>query len=231
MSQVTKYIEIKGRKIPVIVRNYKNTAKISIFFRADTLNISKPKYYSLKKVIEKFENEIITNYDKRKSSNEEIMYKGKKYRLQINLNKEIKRIIIKKDDEKEEIKIETPILEKEIIKKSIKKLYKEETKKILEERLEYWKNIMKLEYINVKVNDTVSKYGSCMPKTKKLFFTLRLAMMPQRIYDMIIVHELAHLKYPNHSKEYYAYIEKYMPDYKERDKWLKLNSHLFELVL
>lgn len=44
---------------------------------------------------------------------------------------------------------------------------------------------------------------------------------PDEAIDYVIVHELAHIKHKNHSKAFYALIEKYLPDYKEREKLLK----------
>ena len=44
---------------------------------------------------------------------------------------------------------------------------------------------------------------------------------PEEILDYVIVHELCHRKEMNHSKEFWAEVEKILPDYKERRKWLK----------
>ena len=42
--------------------------------------------------------------------------------------------------------------------------------------------------------------------------------------EYVVVHELAHIKYHNHKKEFYSLIEKFLPDYKEREKILKGNA-------
>ena len=42
--------------------------------------------------------------------------------------------------------------------------------------------------------------------------------------DAIIVHELAHIVYANHGKEFYNLVQKYIPNYFEIDKWLKKNN-------
>ena len=39
--------------------------------------------------------------------------------------------------------------------------------------------------------------------------------------DYVVVHELAHRKYMNHSKEFWAEVKKYCPEYKERKNVLK----------
>ena len=76
-----------------------------------------------------------------------------------------------------------------------------------------------------KVGDATSKFGSCIPSKKIMHFSNRLIMLPERMVDAIIVHELSHIIYPNHSKEFYNLIKKYINDYDEIDKWLKINSY------
>ena len=44
---------------------------------------------------------------------------------------------------------------------------------------------------------------------------------PETIVDYVVVHELCHLKEMNHSPRFWAEVEKILPDYKERRKWLK----------
>lgn len=46
-------------------------------------------------------------------------------------------------------------------------------------------------------------------------------LYPEAARDYVVVHELSHLVYMNHSKDFYRLIERYMPDYKERRKLLK----------
>ena len=44
---------------------------------------------------------------------------------------------------------------------------------------------------------------------------------PPEAIDYVVVHELAHIRYHNHSPAFYALIERYMPDWRERMKLLK----------
>ena len=53
-----------------------------------------------------------------------------------------------------------------------------------------------------------------------LNFNCRLLFVPDRIVDYVVIHELAHRRFMNHSKAFWKEVEKYMPDYKERKKLL-----------
>ena len=66
-----------------------------------------------------------------------------------------------------------------------------------------------------------TRYGVCNTKQNKITFQLRLALYPLECIDYVILHELTHLKVPNHSSKFYDEIKKIMPDYKNRIKRLK----------
>ena len=227
-----KYLQIKDKQIPFIIRNYKYSTHVKFYFRSNILNISKPKRLSLRKlenIINKNEDFIYNEYIKVISSNcncvkywvsgEKIFYKGKEFEIKIVLY-ELKRIKIFVDEINRIFKINIPYeineldenLRKEKIDKSIKKFLKEETYKLIEDRILYWSNFTNIKYNNFKVADAVSKYGSCIPKLKNLHFSSRLIMLPIEQVDSIIVHELCHIVYPNHSGDFYNLVKSYMPD-------------------
>ena len=72
----------------------------------------------------------------------------------------------------------------------------------------------------VKISAAVSRFGSCSPKNS-LNFSYRLMLYPEEAIDYVIVHELAHIRHHNHSKDFYKLIEAYLPDYKKRAALLK----------
>ena len=90
----------------------------------------------------------------------------------------------------------------------------------LPERTEYFAKIMGVEYSGVKITSAKTRYGSCSAENS-ICYSYLLMLKPLRAVDYVVVHELAHTVHHNHSRQFYAFIEKYMPDYKERIKELK----------
>ena len=62
---------------------------------------------------------------------------------------------------------------------------------------------------------TKSKWGSCNCKTKEICFSLYLLLLPKWCVEHVVVHELAHLIVPNHSREFYDIMDKHFPLWRE----------------
>lgn len=72
----------------------------------------------------------------------------------------------------------------------------------------------------VKLSDSYSRWGSCS-SVGNINLATRLLLAPDEIIDAVIIHELAHLVEANHSDRFWAQVARALPDYKERDAWLK----------
>ena len=72
----------------------------------------------------------------------------------------------------------------------------------------------------LKITTARKRYGSCSGKNS-LCFSCFLMRYPEEAIDLVVVHELCHIKVKNHSRDFYALLEQYLPDYKERKKLLK----------
>ena len=73
-------------------------------------------------------------------------------------------------------------------------------------------------YVTVKNQKT--RWGSCSAKGN-VNFNYQLAFLPDELLDYVVIHELAHRRHMNHSRAFWAEVEKYCPDYLERRKQLK----------
>ena len=100
------------------------------------------------------------------------------------------------------------------------KLLTTRAKRIIPQRVRYYANLMGVEYGRITIRMQKSRWGSCSGKGN-LNFNCLLMRTPDEIIDYVVVHELCHLKEMNHSPRFWAEVEKVIPDYKERRKWLK----------
>ncbi len=75
--------------------------------------------------------------------------------------------------------------------------------------------------VNIKYN--VSNWGSCSNKGN-INLSSRLLFAPDEVIDYVIIHELTHLIEMNHSAKFWKIVQSVMPDYKEKEKWLKVNG-------
>ena len=72
----------------------------------------------------------------------------------------------------------------------------------------------------IKVRSMKSRWGSCNTTRKIITYNLHLIEKPLSAIEYVVLHELSHLPYPHHQKEFWNFVEKYMPDWKLRKKIL-----------
>lgn len=106
------------------------------------------------------------------------------------------------------------------------KQIKKQARKIIPQRVEYWANKIGVTYGRIAIRLQSSRWGSCA-QNGNLNFNCLLVLMPGEILDSVVVHELCHRKHMNHSKEFYAEIDRVFPDYKRCNKWLKDNGGVY----
>ena len=92
--------------------------------------------------------------------------------------------------------------------------------RILPDRVLYYSHQMKLYPTSIKITAARKRFGSCSAKNG-LCFSLYLMQYPMDAIDYVVVHELAHIRYKNHQKEFYDLVATVLPDWKARRQLLK----------
>lgn len=118
----------------------------------------------------------------------------------------------------------------ELFRICFKNYLKNQTKKLLKERLTYWSNVLNEKYNNVSIKCQKTIWGSAVPASRNLNFNMKIAMLPVEVADYIIIHELCHFKQANHSSKFWEQVEKYDPNYIEHKKYLKSNIKYFDII-
>lgn len=99
--------------------------------------------------------------------------------------------------------------------------YKNKAKEIILPLVEKWSTLMMQSptYVGFRKNRT--RWGSCSSKNR-LSFNTKLTQMHPDFIEYVVVHELAHIKHKNHSKDFWCFVAEFLPDYKERQNLVKI---------
>ena len=92
-----------------------------------------------------------------------------------------------------------------------------QAKKLLPVLVDYWAKRIGVTPTGLKITSARKRYGSCSGKNS-LCFSLYLMLSPMDSVEYVVVHELCHIRHHNHSKAFWAMVEQYLPDYRERKK-------------
>jgi predicted metal-dependent hydrolase len=91
---------------------------------------------------------------------------------------------------------------------------------VLPEKVDLWARRMGVTPTGVKITTARKRYGSCSGRNS-LCFSCFLMNSPEEAVDLVVVHELCHIRVKNHGPAFYALLARYLPDYQERKKLLK----------
>lgn len=222
---------MKWEGIDIAIEKTERRKTVSIFIERDgSVKVLAPSTISEEKISETLKAKeylIFTKLAKWKELNQgkvirsfvngqSFLYFGRNYRLAIVENQEVPLRL-----SGGYLKLCRSSLPKaEIVFKSF---YKEKVQQKIEERLKLIQEKFQLKPISIKVLELQNRWASCTP-SNGLNFHWKCAMAPIPVLDYIITHEMVHLKYPNHSTEFWNELDKKMPNYREYENWLKQNG-------
>ncbi|KRF31952.1 M48 family metallopeptidase [Paenibacillus sp. Soil787] len=93
----------------------------------------------------------------------------------------------------------------------------------IQERLRFYSAKMECSPSKLIVKDQQMRWGSCT-KNGTININWKILMAPMAIVDYVIVHELAHMKQPDHSPAFWATVQSVLPDYESRKEWLRVHG-------
>lgn len=105
------------------------------------------------------------------------------------------------------------------LRQSAVKLYYKYAKSIITQKVRHFSEVMDAHPVSVNINSAKTRWGSCGVKNT-LNFSWKLIIADERAVDYVVVHELAHTFEHNHSARFWDIVERYIPDYKDRQPLL-----------
>ena len=168
----------------------------------------------IEKLIEKntdFIIKMINKMDKKKEKSEKFFYLGSEYD------------VIRTSTDTITLGSSKIFIGKNLTQPDIEKWYKKEAEKIFLTHLEncyrlYTRNIP---HPSLTIRKMTTRWGVCNTKSKRVTLNLELIKMPLFCLDYVIYHELSHLIYANHSRDFWSLVEENCPEYKKIRKYMK----------
>lgn len=213
-----------------ITRSKRKT--LVIYIRDDGVEVRAPlkapqnwidEFVELKKpwILKKLKHQQQKNSERLKlEEGETVLYCGKPYGLKLSQGKNQIRF------EQDSLFIQARQLEQEYLKKQLQHWLLQEAKVSFEPRVWQVASVMGLDdkVKDVRFRKTKTKWGHCTAQGVLQFNPL-LMMAPISVQDYLIIHELCHLKYMNHSSHFWRLVQTNCPDYRESEQWLKEHGH------
>ncbi len=97
-------------------------------------------------------------------------------------------------------------------------------KQIIPQRVAHFAHQAGVTYGRITIRSQRTRWGSCSSRGN-LNFNCLLMLVPEEVLDYVVVHELCHRKELNHSSRFWVEVERILPDYRIRRKWLKENGN------
>ena len=108
----------------------------------------------------------------------------------------------------------------QLVSKLIDKMYYMIAEKEVEASMEKMRKLTGLAPEEYRIKKTKTLWGSCS-SNRKITINQNLMMYSKKTIDYVVLHEICHLRYMNHSKKFWDMVATYMPDYKEAERELK----------
>ncbi|MFA7191773.1 MAG: YgjP-like metallopeptidase domain-containing protein [Candidatus Paceibacterota bacterium] len=99
-------------------------------------------------------------------------------------------------------------------------VYRDEAYNLVDAKIAHFNKFYKFEIERVTIRNQSTRWGSCS-RQKNLNFNYKIVLLPSKLQDYIIVHELCHLSEMNHGKKFWDLVSLQIPDYKDCVKSLK----------
>ena len=144
---------------------------------------------------------------KRFVEGEGFAYLGRSYRL--TLTPEGARVRLDRG------RFHLPVGEVDRGAEAMRRWYTDTGSKWLRKRIRPWAARMGEEFVNVEVRDLGYRWGSARPSggVPRINVHWAALQLPPSLIDYVLVHELAHLREPNHTSDYWSIVERLMPGY------------------
>ena len=110
-----------------------------------------------------------------------------------------------------------------LIELLLKQWYWQHAQQRLKTQTLFWSTKIAVQPSRITIKEQKSRWGSCSSKGN-INYNWRIIMAPPEVLDYLVIHELCHLRIPNHSPLFWQEVARFSPNFKQHRTWLKNNG-------
>ena len=114
------------------------------------------------------------------------------------------------------------------LRDALERWYRREARREIGARLDTAATRAGTPYTTLSIRGQRTRWASCS-SSGAMSFNWRLLLAPEAILEYVIEHEVAHLSVHDHSDRFWKLLESRCPDYREHERWLRLNGQTLRL--
>lgn len=145
-----------------------------------------------------------------------VQYLGRRYYVEVFINNELESIKIDFTESKFKVFLPSALNTQQALKLAFEEFFRDKASEKIKPRIKRWSKETGLSFNEFKIRKLDKRWGSCTP-SNNILINIDAIKLPFSLIDYLIVHELVHTKIKNHSKEFWAELSKYIPNWKELD--------------
>lgn len=228
-------MDVSGIEIEVIKKNIKNM-HLSVLPPNGSVRISAPKSFSdeaiklfaiskiswIKKQTEKYQNQLRQS-EREYVSGESHYFWGKRYRMETRHTRGNSKVELQGS---KLILTVRPDSTAEQRSNTLNEWYRKQLRSKLPALFSKWEKAIGVCADEVKIKNMLTKWGTCNMTAKRVWINLQLAKKPPECLEYVVVHELVHLREKSHNKRFVAYMDEYLPDWRQRKN--ELNNFIMD---
>lgn len=159
-------------------------------------------------------------------SGESFLYLGRNYKLDLSIEKTLRKPVIKLSNGR--FNVSTPSVDQDYLRRHMIEWYRVKAREKIISRIAYYAPKLDVTPTGLMIKDQAKRWASCTSKDL-LIFNWRSVMAPSPVLDYIVVHELCHLLEKSHSSRFWSLLRAIIPEYEQREKWLRENGVRLDL--
>lgn len=121
--------------------------------------------------------------------------------------------------------VQITIPHRALLEKAITAWYRERARLYVSERADYVAGRLGVAVKKIVISNARSQWGSCIKSKGRISIQWRLAQAPLGVMDYVVAHEVTHLRWRGHTREFWRAVEKVCPDWRERKRWLRESGY------